>query len=436
MVKTNPLLPAAFLCAVCVYCPLLSVRGRDAYASLVPLSSACVLDCRLCASPARSAAVPGAPYRCAAAVFRSYGRLSGGSVASDAAGSLSLSLPAPLVESLFPGQLYSGSLHSGASGCSGSPGLLMEDGASFRVTGAWNGKKGVFEVTGAQELGWGRGLPAALLYCRARARLAFKRLLAAWGRPGGLVLALLSGSREYLDPALVESFRRAGLSHILALSGMHLAFFSSLFGLSSRGFSAARLFAFSQRHCFLPALLGIGLFVFFAGLSPSLFRAFLCLFLLAVCARSAVPGADGRAVLAAVFLVHLLLRPQDAHTPAFMLSYAATAGILLLAAPCERFLTPVLPPALASPLSVSVAACAATAPLSLCLFGTFAPAGMLAGLVVTPLVSLFLLLSLASVAVSLAVPALSPLCAVLLNVLYVLIERAAALFALLPRIAV
>lgn len=425
MVKTNPLLPAAFLCAVCVYCPLLSAGGRDAYASLVPLSSACVLDCRLCASPARSAAVPGAPYRCAAAVFRSYGRLSGGSVASDAAGSLSLSLPAPLVESLFPGQLYSG-----------SPGLLMEDGASFRVTGAWNGKKGVFEVTGAQELGWGRGLPAALLYCRARARLAFKRLPAAWGRAGGLVLALLSGSREYLDPALVESFRRAGLSHILALSGMHLAFFSSLFGLSSRGLSAARLFAFSQRHCFLPALLGIGLFVFFAGLSPSLFRAFLCLFLLALCARSAVPGADGRAVPAAVFLVHLLLRPQDAHTPAFMLSYAATAGILLLAAPCERFLTPVLPPALASPLSVSVAACAATAPLSLCLFGTFAPAGMLAGLVVTPLVSLFLLLSLASVVVSLAVPALSPLCAVLLNVLYVLIERAAALFALLPRIVV
>ncbi|MBQ3688032.1 MAG: hypothetical protein II932_09375, partial [Treponema sp.] len=169
------MLPAAFLCAVCVYCPLLSVRGRDAYASLVPLSSACVLDCRLCASPARSAAVPGAPYRCAAAVFRSYGRLSGGSVASDAAGSLSLSLPAPLVESLSPGQLYSGSLHygssyPGASGGSACPGLLMEDGAFFRVTGVWNERKGVFEVNRAQELGWGTGLPAALRYARARAR--------------------------------------------------------------------------------------------------------------------------------------------------------------------------------------------------------------------------------------------------------------------------
>lgn len=430
MVKIHPFLPAAFLCAVCVYSPLLSVRGRDAYASLIPLGATAALDCRLCSSPARSAAVPGAPYRCEAAVFRSYGRLSGGSLASDAAGRLSLSLSALLVESLYPGSLHSGSSYPGASG-----GFLMEDGASFRVTGIWNEKKGVFEVNRVQELGWGTGPMAALCYARARARLAFKRLLAAWGRSGGLVLALLSGSREYLDPALVESFRQAGLSHILALSGMHLALFSSLFGLSSRGISAARLFGFSQRHCFLPALLGIGLFVSFAGLSPSLFRAFLCLVLLVLCARSAVPGTDGRAVLAAVFLVHLLLRPQDAHTSAFMLSYAATAGILLLAAPCERILTPLLPPALASPLSVSIAACTATAPLSLCLFGTFAPAGILAGLVVTPLVSLFLLLSLASVALALALPALSPLCAVILNVLYALIERAAALFALLPRIS-
>ncbi|MBP5464961.1 MAG: ComEC/Rec2 family competence protein [Treponema sp.] len=434
MVKTNPLLWAAVFCAVCVYCPLLSAGRRDAYASLVPLSCTRSLDCRLCASPAKSAAVPGAPYRCTAAIFRSYGRLSGGSIASDAAGSLVLSLPAPLVESLYPGRLYSEASGGGLDG--GRGGFLMEDGALFRVTGRWNEAKAVFEVSRAQDLGWGTGLLSSLLYTRALARLSFKRLLAAWGRAGGLVLALLSGSREYLDPALVESFRLAGLSHILALSGMHLSFFSSLFGLSSRGFSTARLFGLPQRQCFLPALSGIGLFVFFAGLSPSLFRAFLCLFLLSLCARFCVPGADGRAVLGAVFLVHLLLRPEDAYTPAFMLSYAATAGILLLAAPCERILTPLLPPALASPLAVSAAACAATAPLSLGLFGTAAPAGVLACLVVSPLVSLFLLLSLASVAASLAVPALSPLCGVLLNVLYALIARAAGCFALLPQISV
>ena len=66
---------------------------------------------------------------------------------------------------------------------------------------------------------------------RALCRIQFKRLMAAWGTAGGFLLALLSGSKEYLDPEMNNCFRLSGLSHILALSGMHLTLISSAAGI-------------------------------------------------------------------------------------------------------------------------------------------------------------------------------------------------------------
>lgn len=402
---------AVFLAAL-IYCGAVPVRESGSYGSLVPLPSVDSLECRLCSSPAKSSGKAGAAYSCRVEVFRSSGRLPGGSVSCDARGSLPLSLPAALVESFYPGRLYS---RSGGS-------LLLESGASFRFTGRWNGRKGVFEVQSAEDLGWGKGFLSVLFRIRAVARLWFRRLVASWGRAGGLVLALLSGSREYLDAGLSESFRRAGLSHVLALSGMHLSFFSSLF---SRLAGRKRIWL---------RLLGVSCFVFFAGLSPSLFRAFLFVLLLSSCSRLHVPGVDGRTAMGAVFLLHVFLRPADVQTAAFMLSYAAVAGILFLSAPVERRLAPCVPPALASPLAASLSAFLATAPVSFCLFGCVAPAGIVASIIVSPLVGVFMAVSLVSVVAGLAFPPLAPLCSFVLNQLFFLIERLAGFFALFPGI--
>ncbi|MBQ6568085.1 MAG: ComEC/Rec2 family competence protein [Treponema sp.] len=402
----------AIILAALIYCGAVPVRDSGSYGSLVPLPSVCALECRLCSSPAKSSGRPGAAYSCRAEVLRSSGRIQGGSVSCEARGSLPLSLPADLVESLYPGHLYS---RSGGS-------LLLESGASFRFKGRWNDRKGVFEVQSAEGLGWGKGLLPVLFRLRAVARLGFRQLVASWGKAGGLVLALLSGSREYLDSDLSESFRRAGLSHVLALSGMHLSFFASLFSrLTGRG-------------RFLLRLIGVSCFVFFAGLSPSLFRAFLFVILLSSCARLNVPGADGRTAMGAVFLIHVLLRPADVQTAAFMLSYAAVAGILFLSAPVERRLAPCVPPALASPLSASLSAFAATAPVSFGLFGCVAPSGIVASIIVSPLIGVFMAVSLVSVVAGLAFPPLSPLCSFVLNQLFFLIERLAEFFSLFPRI--
>ena len=83
-----------------------------------------------------------------------------------------------------------------------------------------------------------------------------------WGRAGGFLLALLSGSKEYLDSKISNTFRHSGLSHILALSGMHLSLISSIAGIVENKSALKKL----------GLLLKVGtiiLFVWFAGISPS-----------------------------------------------------------------------------------------------------------------------------------------------------------------------
>ena len=63
---------------------------------------------------------------------------------------------------------------------------------------------------------------------RALCRLYFKRMMFAWGSAGGLLLALLCGARDFTESETADAFRMAGLSHILALSGMHLSLFYGL----------------------------------------------------------------------------------------------------------------------------------------------------------------------------------------------------------------
>ena len=52
--------------------------------------------------------------------------------------------------------------------------------------------------------------------------LSYKLRDAIQGEHGNIASALLLGNREYLSETTVRDFRRAGVSHILALSGMHM----------------------------------------------------------------------------------------------------------------------------------------------------------------------------------------------------------------------
>lgn len=264
---------------------------------------------------------------------------------------------------------------------------------------------------------------------RALSRLHFSRLMYAWENAGGLVLALLSGSREYLPPEAGEAFRNAGLSHILALSGMHLSLFSGLaffIGKKSLG----------KRFAPILEIFAVLLFFWFAGKSPSLFRALLFSICATVSALTHKKVKSSLNVLALCFLIHASIFPNDIFELGFKLSYGALAGIICLNEFFAKPLCRALPRCAGDSLSQSAGAQFFTIPICLKYFGIFAPGGMLASTVVSPIITAFVYLALAAISLSLVFPFLAPIFGSVLGAFYFAIEKLVIAFAKIPRIKI
>ena len=337
----------------------------------------------------------------------------------EARGDVTVFVPGALAEAFFPGKLYS----AGESESGG--GFLLESGARFSFEVEPIQKPGFehsFLVRRGSALGWdGNFLTRRVNHFRALCRLQFRRLMFAWGNAGGLLLALLSGSREYTEKAVSDAFRDAGLSHILALSGMHLGLFGAIanfFGKRARG----RNFGDALQ------LGAVIFFVWFAGLSPSLFRAFLAALILYLNSLFRMNRPDSLSLLGVCFILHSLLFPAHIHDAAFMLSYSSLAGIILFGKMFRKIYPIFVPHRLRLSLSDSSAAQLSTAPVSLRLFGKIAPQGIVAALFVSPLVFLFLYLGLFGVIICLFLPFLSAPFSAIMNGLYFLIKKLVLFF--------
>lgn len=264
---------------------------------------------------------------------------------------------------------------------------------------------------------------------RALSRLHFSRLMYAWGNAGGLVLALLSGSREYLPPEAGEAFRNAGLSHILALSGMHLSLFSGLaffIGKKSLG----------KRFAPILEIFAVLLFFWFAGKSPSLFRALLFSICATVSALTHKKVKSSLNMLALCFLIHASIFPNDVFELGFKLSYGALAGIICINEFLAKRLCRALPRRAGNSLSQSAGAQFFTIPICLKYFGIFAPGGVLASTVVSPIITAFVYLALAAISLSLVFPFLAPIFGSVLGAFYFAIEKLVIAFARIPKIKI
>jgi competence protein ComEC len=241
---------------------------------------------------------------------------------------------------------------------------------------------------------------------------------------GGLALALLLGIRDNLDHELAGFYQRAGSSHILALSGMHLAIISALIAF------------FLHRPLGLKAAAVLGAFfivfyVLLVGPQPSLIRAAVMYLLGTLAALGALPRRAG-ILLGLSFLVQISLWPDSGLSVSFILSYLALGGILTVGAALAEIFRGKLPGVLLQPLSASLGAFLATAGVTAFFFGTLRPIGVGLGLIIVPLTTVFMILALAWLALG---PVFPPLAAVLgqgLSLLYGLMDSLVSLAAKVP----
>ncbi|MBP5358257.1 MAG: ComEC/Rec2 family competence protein [Treponema sp.] len=413
----NPFIIAAVVVSFLLYGRIVPLRPQNPYFSVIPIEDALNVSGKIASNPSKFSS--GRYYSASIDVSHVSAVKSSSLVSSEASGKLKLWIPSDIVEAVYPGKLYS---------LSGKT-ALIEKGEKVICHGSWNSDYECFIVSSLDYLGYDSGFWGTVEHFRAMCRLIFKRLMFSWTNAGGLILSLLSGSREYLGDNVADSFRIAGLSHILALSGMHLSFFS---GLSSKAGTSV----FGKRWSNLFQAIGILFFIWFAGLSPSLFRAFLCSAVAIIAKGVFCCTADSLEILSLVFLIHVCLIPDDVMSAAFMLSYGALAGILLFSRIIQRFISILFPPKLSSSLSASTGAQVFGAPISISLFGSFSPIGVIATIFVAPLISIFFALSIIAVILSLCMPFLSDAFGGILNVFYNCIVWIVGLFALCPPVYV
>ena len=151
------------------------------------------------------------------------------------------------------------------------------------------------------------------------------RIDALFPESAGMVRALVLGDRSLLSEEMRERLNATGTAHLIAISGLHvtvLAFaLSFLVGLW-----------LPKRRANLLTLLPLVAYGALIGFSAPFVRA---LMMFAVFSFAPIAGLPSDSVtrLSAAMLVWLFIRPMDIGDSGFILSYAASAGILLLMPP-------------------------------------------------------------------------------------------------------
>ena len=215
--------------------------------------------------------------------------------------------------------------------------------------------------------------------------------------PRALVPALVDGDDAGLPDDLADDFRTTGLTHLLAVSGTNLTLVAGFL------VALARWCGVRGRWLVVVGAAGIAGFVVLARAEPSVLRA---------AAMGAVGlialGSNGRGrgirALGAAVLVLLVLDPELARAPGFVLSVLATAGILFLAPGLRDALAGWMPRWLAEAIAVPTAAQLACTPVVAGLSGQVSLVGVLANLLVAPAVGPTTILGLMGGVVGLVLP--------------------------------
>ena len=210
-----------------------------------------------------------------------------------------------------------------------------------------------------------------------------------------LVRGLAVGDTGGMSAAAELNLRRAGLSHLVAVSGSNVAIVLGAITYAARWLGLrARL---------LLGSLGLAAFVLIVGPEPSVMRA-AAMGGIGLSALALGRRADPLFALGLALIVVLAARPGMLFSVGLQLSAAATAGIVLWAHPAAAAMQR-LPALVAVPLAVTVAAQVAVAPLLALTFGEVSVVAPAANLLAAPVVPFATVIGLAAGIVGAVIPA-------------------------------
>lgn len=200
-----------------------------------------------------------------------------------------------------------------------------------------------------------------------------------------LLMSLVMGAADDLDPGLRNSFSASGTMHVLSVSGMHVALLYMVF---------IKLFSITginKRLSFLIIIFLVWIYAGLTGFSPSVLRAaVICSFV--VLGEMTSRLSNSMNLLAGSCMLLLSFDPFLVFNPGFQLSYTAVAGIICFQRKLGEIAGEVkgVVKQIVDAVAVTVSAQIGTAGISLFYFGQFPVYFLFANLVIVPVSSILL----------------------------------------------
>lgn len=208
------------------------------------------------------------------------------------------------------------------------------------------------------------------------------------GDEGELLKGMLLGDKTGVPEEINESFRHVGLSHLFAVSGLHLSIWVGLFSYIKFKRNSFRVMMRVVSALFILFFMAV------TGFTSSVFRAGI-MTLVFLAAQGLGRKADGINSLGLAAVILCLINPYSCLELSFLLSFSATLGILICYTPIESLgerLQCRLNGIVGKPLkwiitagAVSVSASIFTFPVSSIVFGEISAVSPFANLIVPSL---------------------------------------------------
>ncbi len=228
---------------------------------------------------------------------------------------------------------------------------------------------------------------------RLRMRISAAVQAALPGEAGAFAAAVTTGDRSGMGRDTLEALRGSNLSHLLAISGLHMGLLTGLvFGALRLAMAAVPALALHwplKKIAACGALLAAGFYYLLSGGNVATERAMIMIAVMLAGVLLDRRAITLRAVAIAALLV-LALRPETLAEPGFQMSFAATTALVAVFGALRAHPLPQLPRWMRPPLALlisSAVAGAATAPVAAAHFNRIADYGLIANLLSVPLMA-------------------------------------------------
>ncbi len=250
---------------------------------------------------------------------------------------------------------------------------------------------GAVGYTATPVVTWAPPEPGRQWVARVRAALSAEIRAAVPGDAGAFAAGVLTGDRSGLSQAAVQDLRDSNLAHLLAISGMNLAFLTGfVFALIRYGIALVPRVALRIDARKLAAVVALAVAFFYlllSGANVATERAFIMAAVMLGAVLLDRKAFTLRSVALAAVVI-LAWQPESLTEPGFQMSFAATvaliAGFRALQGRVEKAEVPGWALWVYTLVLSSVIGGVATAPFAAATFNRFADFGLIANLLTVP----------------------------------------------------